>query len=125
MYRPPAEAPRASPRMQLIDFYKLERPVQERFIGSVNGSGLPAPILRTSEPPRAPLMWLGASGAGLLLVLLLFRLGFGSLDSALAIQGVVWLVVYVALLGGAAFGVLRALAIAREHAKSPFRRGVY
>ena len=36
-----------------IDFYKLTRPVQERFIGSVNGSGLPAPILRTNAAPRA------------------------------------------------------------------------
>jgi hypothetical protein len=111
--------------MQPIDFYKLERPVQERFIGSVNGTGLPAPILRTSEPPREPLLWLGASAAALLLVLLFFRLGFGTLDSSLAIQGVVWLVVYVALLGGATFAILRALAIVREHAKSPFRRGVY
>ena len=111
--------------MQPIDFYKLTRPVQERFIGSVNGAGLPAPILRSNAAPRAPLVWLGVSAAALLALLFFFRLGFGDLTSAMAVQGTVWLGVYVALVALAAFGVLRALAILREYKKSPFRRGIY
>ncbi|MGO8996769.1 MAG: hypothetical protein ACLQVI_25925 [Polyangiaceae bacterium] len=111
--------------MQLIDFYKLSRSIQERFIGSVNGTGLPAPILRTNDAPRTPLMWFGASAAALLILLLFFRLGYGDLASGMAVQGTAWMILYVALVALAVFGVLRALAILREHRKSPFRRGVY
>lgn len=111
--------------MQPIDFYKLTRPVQERFIGSVNGAGLPAPILRSNAAPRAPLVWFGTSAASLLTVLFFFRLGFGDLTSAIAVQGTAWLGVYAGLIALATFGVLRAFAILREYRKSPFRRGIY
>jgi hypothetical protein len=111
--------------MQPIDFYKLTRPVQERFIGSVNGTGLPAPILRTNDVPRAPLVWLGVSAGSLLALLLFFRLGFGDLTSGVAVQGLAWLLVYIALVALAVFGVVSSLSLLREHKKSPFRRGVY
>ncbi len=111
--------------MQSIDFYKLTRAVQERFIGSVNGTGLPAPILRSNAPPRAPLVWLGVSAAALLTALLFFRLGFGDLTSGLAVQRLPWLFAYVALIALAVFGLVSTLAILREYKKSPFRRGVY
>jgi hypothetical protein len=111
--------------MQLIDFYKLTRSVQERFIGSVNGTGLPAPILRTNAAPRGPIAWLGASAASLLAVLVLFRAGYGNLESAMAVEGKEWMITYIALIALAVFGVLRAFAILGEHKKSPFRRGVY
>jgi hypothetical protein len=111
--------------MQPIDFYKLTRPVQERFIGSVNGSGLPAPILRTNTAPRAPLLWLGVTAGSLLVLLLFYRLGFGNLTSAIAVQGSGWLVAYVALVALSVFGVVSAMTIWREHKQSPFRRGVY
>ena len=111
--------------MQSIDFYKLTRPVQERFTGSVNGTGLPAPILRKNAPPRAPLVWLGVSALELLAVLLLFRLGFGDRTSGVAVQNLPWLGAYVALVSLAIFGDVHALALLREHKKSPFRRGVY
>ena len=111
--------------MQPIDFYKLTRSVQERFIGSVNGTGLPAPILRSNATPRGPLAWLGGTAAALLMVLILYRVGYGDLESAVAIQGFVWLPLYLALVALAVFGVVQALAILREHKKSPFRRGIY
>jgi hypothetical protein len=111
--------------MQSIDFYKLTRAVQERFVGSVNGTGLPAPILRSNAPPRAPLVWLGVSAAALLTALLFFRLGFGDLTSGLAVQRLPWLFAYVALIALAVFGLVSTLAILREYKKSPFRRGVY
>src|ERR1700735_4641668 len=111
--------------MQPIDFYKLTRPVQERFIGSVNGSGLPAPILRTNAPPRAPLVWLGVSAIELLLFAVVFRLGFGDLTSAVPVPGAPWLIGHTALLALAVFGVIRAFAIWGERQRSPFRRGIY
>src|SRR5579871_192288 len=99
--------------MQLIDFYKLSRAVQERFIGSVSGTGLPAPILRSNRPPRAPLAWLGAAVTGALALPVLFRAGFGSLSSGMVIQSLPWAGAYVAAASLAVFGVLRALSILR------------
>ena len=69
--------------------------------------------------------WFGASAAALLAVFVLYRVGYGSLASGLAIQGVVWLLVYVALIAFATFAVLRGFAVLRDHERSPFRRGVY
>jgi hypothetical protein len=111
--------------MQTIDFYKLQRVVQERFVGSVNGSGLPAPILRSNAPPREPPMWLGASVAAVVLLLVLTKVGYGDLASSASMQGARWIIAYVGLFALAVFGVLRAAAVYREHKKSPFRRGVY
>jgi hypothetical protein len=111
--------------MQIIDFYKLSRVVQERFVGSVNGSGLPAPILRSNAAPREPPVWLGASAASVVLLLVLYKVGYGDLASSASMQGARWILAYVALVALALFGVLRAAAIYRAYAKSPFRRGVY
>jgi hypothetical protein len=111
--------------MQPIDFYALPRAAQERFVGSVNGSGLPVPILRTLTRPKEPFAWAFASAVSLVLVLVLARSGYGDLGSSVAVQGVVWLVLYVALLALVIFGALRALAIVHEHGRSPFPRGIY
>lgn len=111
--------------MEPLDFYTLARPAQERFVGSLTGSGLPAPILRIRTPPREPFAWFGLSLASFILVVTLCRAGYGSLASGFAVEGRGWVVVYVALVGLLVFGVLRAVAILREYAESPFPRGVY
>jgi hypothetical protein len=111
--------------MQPIDFYKLSRPVQERFVGSVNGAGLPAPILRARAKPTAPAAWFAAAAASLVAVVVFYRVGYGDLGSGVAIQGVGWMGAYVAAIAFAVFGVLRGLAILRDHGLSPFRRGIY
>jgi hypothetical protein len=111
--------------MEPIDFYKLTRSVQERFIGSVNGTGLPAPILRSMSTPQTPLLWLGGAAFALVAVVVVYRVGYGDLTSGVAIQGFGLGLVYVALLGAAVFGALRAAGVVLEHKKSPFRRGVY
>ncbi len=109
----------------VVDFYKLTRPVQERFRGSVNGSGLPAPILSFRQASREPLVWLGGSAALLVFAFIVFELGLGSLDSGISIQGAGWVVLHTLLWGGVAFGILRALAIRRESRSLPFVPGVY
>src|ERR1700677_4139661 len=111
--------------MQRIDFYALPRAAQERFIGSVTGTGLPAPSLRTHARVLEPWAWIGASATALVLVFILGRAGYGELTSALAIQGRGWVIPYVALVGLVVFGSLRALAILHDHRGSPFPRGVY
>lgn len=111
--------------MQPLDFYALSRPAQERFVGSVTGSGLPAPILRTRTRPLAPFGWIAASAGSLVLAITLCRAGFGDLANGMAVQGRGFAIAYVGLIGLFVFGGLRALAILNEHKKSPFPRGVY
>ncbi|HEY2510202.1 MAG TPA: hypothetical protein VGI39_05080 [Polyangiaceae bacterium] len=111
--------------MQSIDFYKLTRAVQERFIGSVNGTGLPAPMLRSAPPALAPRAWFAASAGAVLTLFLIFRAGFGDLHSRVAIEPAPWLAAYVGLAALAVFGVLRAMALLRDRQRSPFRRGIY
>jgi hypothetical protein len=111
--------------MQPVRFYELSRSAQERFVGSVNGTGLPAPILRGGLTPREPVAWIGASVGSLVLLYLFARAGYGNASSSLARQGIGWMVADVILVGLAVFGVVRALSILREHRASPFRRGIY
>jgi hypothetical protein len=111
--------------MEPVDFYRLARTAQERFVGSVNGTGLPAPILRAAPRPRAPLVWLAVSGVSFVLLVVVFVTGYGDLGGSAAREGVLWCVVDVALAGLMVFGVVHAAAQMAEHAASPFKRGLY
>ncbi len=111
--------------MQDIDFYKLDRTAQERFVGSVNGQGLPAPILRTESKPPLPAILTATSGACFLVLLLLLTVGYGNLESRVAIEGVVFLLADILLAALGTFCLLRASAIRREHRASPWKRGLY
>jgi hypothetical protein len=107
------------------NFYKLGRPVQDRLIGCINGTGLPAPILSARGGPVEPFLWLLGAGAGLVGVLVLYRLGLGALDSGLAIQSPAVLAGYFLLLGGAAYALLHAGALFFDARSLPFKPGVY
>jgi hypothetical protein len=111
--------------MERLDFYKLARPVQERFIGSLNGTGLPAPILDWRTAPAEPRLWLAMGVGGTLAIAALARIGFGSLASGMAIQSPVLAAIYVGLGGVAVFGYLRAMKIRGEIRALPFKPGVY
>ncbi len=111
--------------MEQVDFYKLARPVQERFIGSVNGGGLPNPILAQHRTPREPRIWLALSGAALVLLVLLYRIGSGDLTSRMAIHAAPLIAAYAALIAAVVFGLLRAFAVWGAVRALPFRAGVY
>ncbi len=111
--------------MQKSNFYEFTRPDQERFIGSVNGTGMPTPLLARRGGLPLPFWWLGVSGAGLLLTIILFPIGLGALESKMAIQSVVILVLYIAGFFALVFGVMMTLAALRENRALPFRPGVY
>ena len=111
--------------MQTIDFYALERPAQERFKGSVEGRGLPAPILRSPFTPSAPRMWAFGSVVSFVVFVVLLVVGYGSLTSGRAILGMVSLAFLVLFASLTAFGILHAIALRRAHQKSPFRLGLY
>ncbi|MBS2014003.1 MAG: hypothetical protein JST00_14025 [Deltaproteobacteria bacterium] len=120
-------APRgASPLlMKAVDFYKLPRAIQDRFVGSVMSGFPPAPILATKGGTPAKAMWLGVTGACFLALVITTRMGYGALDSGLSLHSVKALFLYAALVFGLAFGVLQAYAqLVREKAL-PYGAGVY
>src|SRR5262245_13586267 len=97
--------------MERLDFYKLTRPVQERFIGSTNGTGMPTPILDLRVTPSEPRIWMALFAVAALAVVALFRMGHGDLTSAMAIQTLPIAGLYVAFAALSAFGLLHALKI--------------
>ncbi len=111
--------------MQKNNFYEFTRPVQERFIGSVNGTGMPTPLLERRGGPSLPLPWLGLSAFGVVLLIALFPVGLGVLESRLAIQSVLFLVLDVGGVAAIVMGVMKVVSAMREVKALPFRPGIY
>jgi hypothetical protein len=111
--------------MTRVDFYKLPRSVQERFCGSTSAQYPPLPILVRRGAPPTHFMWLGMSGVSALVLLLLYELGHGSLDSALSIHSIALLPVYILLFAAIVAGVVKAVAIVLHVRRLPFTPGVY
>jgi hypothetical protein len=119
------EANKTSLSMQKSNFYEFTRPVQERFIGSVNGTGMPTPLLERRGGPALPFHWLGLSAGGLLLTFILYPIGLGSLESRMAIQSFVILLLYIGGIAALGFGILMTAKAWREIKVLPFRPGIY
>jgi hypothetical protein len=111
--------------MKAVDFYKLPRAIQDRFVGSVMSGFPPAPILAAKGGTPAKLVWLGVSAASFVTLLVVARLGYGALDSGLSLHSGKALSLYLALVFGFAFGLVQAFArVVRERAL-PYTAGVY
>ncbi|WP_394842764.1 hypothetical protein LZC95_37550 [Pendulispora brunnea] len=82
------------------------------------------PILEVRIGPKEPYAWLGLSAVAALVLLVLYRLGYGSLDSSFAIQKT-WTIAAYVLVAVIAFGVVRALAVWRDVRVLPYKPGVY
>src|SRR5262245_25736593 len=95
--------------MEKVEFFTLARPVQERFVESSRGSSAPAPIA-VARPPLdlAPVLWGAGSATLLLACAALTKLGYGDLDSSVALAPVRYLAIYAALLTGSAVCAFRA-----------------
>jgi hypothetical protein len=111
--------------LRKIDFYRLARPVQDRFAAASRGTAPPAPLLFQPAPRTAAWASLGASAVLVLVVVLLLRAGMGDVSSPLALHGAKLIVVDIALLGAAAYGVVHAMAILRSLDAAPYRPGMY
>ncbi|HEY3494316.1 MAG TPA: hypothetical protein VGK73_06510 [Polyangiaceae bacterium] len=112
--------------MKRIDFFSLLRPVEERFVDAARGQGVPAPLLVAKEPlPFAALRW-GALGV-LLLALWAWvsTLGYGKLESSIALQPVSLLVLHLLLPAGAVLAGFRARSCLRARLRLPFTPTVY
>ncbi len=111
--------------MKAVDFYKLPRAIQDRFVGSVMSGFPPAPILAVKGGTSTKLVWLGVSGASFIALIVAARLGYGALESGLSLHSAKVLPLYLVLVFGIAFGLVQAFArVVRERAL-PYAAGVY
>ncbi|MDB5219704.1 MAG: hypothetical protein JWO86_7631 [Myxococcaceae bacterium] len=111
--------------MKAVDFYKLPRAIQDRFVGSVMSGFPPAPLLAIKGAKPTKLVWLALTGGCLVTLVIVTRVGYGSLDSGLALHSWKALILYAALIFGIAFGLVQAFArLVRERAL-PYAAGVY
>lgn len=112
--------------MQVLDFFGLERSLQDRFIEAASGSVPPAPLaFRVARPQPIVFVWWGACAISVLVSVVLLTLGFGKLESSLAILSPVWAVLLGGLVALAVFAGLRALALDHDRDSLPYRAGVY
>lgn len=111
--------------MKAVDFYKLPRAIQDRFVGSVMSGFPPAPILAAKGGAPTKLVWLGVSAVSFVAVIVAARLGYGDLDSGLSLHSLKAVPLYLALVFGVAFGLLQALARAVRERALPYTAGVY
>ncbi len=108
-----------------IDFFGLPRPVQDRFAAATRRSAPPAPLLFRRAPRTVAWACLAASAVLMLLELVVLRMGWGDINSQLAIHGPKMVAFESILLGLAAYGVLHAMAILVSLESLPFRPGTY
>lgn len=110
---------------QELDFFTLARPVQERFLASTRAQAVPSPIaLRRHEASHA-LPWFAASAACALLLLLILAIGFGDLESSLALIGVEGLLGAIAVAAFGSLCLLQGLVRRQRTLSLPFHAGDY
>ena len=112
--------------MQQVQFYYLQRPIQERFIESTHGKGAPTQLL--FQPPGANPWALGLGiGSGVLFTAcaVFAYLGFGNLEHRLALNPPSTMLVYGALLCLAIGALLKATQLWNRDTMLPFRRGIH
>jgi len=112
--------------MQVIDFFNLERSLQDRFIEAANGAVPPTPLAFARARFRpAVLAW----GAGCLLatagVIGLLAVGFGELSSPQALLGGKQVGLLSLLVAFLVFAAMQALLLAHDRDSLPYRAGAY
>ncbi len=112
--------------MQQVQFYYLQRPIQERFIESTNGKGAPTQLLFQPPGPNPVALVLGITSGALFAACVVFAcLGFGSLEHSLALNPRSILAIYAGLLCFAIGALLKATHLWNRDAMLPFRRGIH
>jgi len=111
--------------MRKLDFYKIGREKQERFIASTKGGAPPAPIVQVKGDGGRTLQWGGLSAGAAIVLIVLFALRFGVLGAPLAVHGSLALLLYVGLLFLIPYAALRAVGSALAGRSLPYKPGVY
>ncbi len=113
------------PAPRKVDFYRLPRPVQDRFAAATRRSAPPAPLLYMQAPRTRAWAYLGGSAGLLLAAVLVLAIGFGNVASPFAHHGTKLLAIDIVLLAGAAYGVVHAMGLLRALDTLPWRAGTY
>lgn len=108
-----------------FDFFRLPRPIQDRFLASINGSGAPRPILFAPASPASGYGWLALFVLCASVVLGFAVLGFADLKSALSLQSQALAPVYALGGGGAALALAAYFWARGAHTRYPYRLGQY
>jgi len=112
--------------VEKIDFFQLERPIQERFVEATRGAAAPAPLaLAPLGHDRRFLTWLLTGVVALIAAVLLLRWGFGDLAHRYALVPGLFGVAYGALFALGALGFLGAAARYRGARAVPYRPALY
>jgi hypothetical protein len=107
------------------DFYRLSRPVQDRFIAATRGAAPPAPLLFHAAPRARAWILLGGAVALTLVGVVVLMAGSGDPKSSVALHGVGMLLLDTLLFGGASYAAVHAMALLRRLDGLPFRAGTY
>ncbi len=111
--------------MRTVSFYSLSRVLQDRLTGSISEGFPPRPLAVVPGGPRSERVWLGVMGGGLLGVLVLYLVGYGSLGSGLSRHGPIALGLYVGFIATAVFGFVKSRRHLTEVKSLPIPRGIY
>src|SRR5215203_628372 len=85
----------------------------------------PAPLLAAKGGTPTKLAWLGLTLACFVVLVIVTRVGYGALDSGLALHSGKALALYAGLIFGVAFGLVQAFAYVVRERALPYRPGIY
>lgn len=112
--------------MQRIDFFRLERPIQERFIAAAHGAAQPVPLAVQRDPlPPSVLVWSAAAALSVGALIALARAGYGNLESQLALHPPWMIAAYAFLAALAALCMRRVVAVFAARRALPYTPGIY
>lgn len=111
--------------MKRTPFYTLKRPLQERFIAATRGLTVPAPLAHQPLPTRFPIVWIAGGAASLVTFFVVLAIGYGRLDSGLALAPSWMFGVYGVLVAVTAWCAVQAWVQYQRQHRSPFIFGVY
>jgi hypothetical protein len=111
--------------MKRVDFYQLERPVQERFVDASRGQGVP-PLLVGRQPlPFDAIRWAAAGLVFVVVWIWVATLGYNELENPLALQPRWMLALHLGLPLLAAGCGLMARRSLGQRARLPFVQTTY
>jgi hypothetical protein len=112
--------------MKRIEFFQLTRAVEERFLESSRGQAAPMPLLvGAPPPPYDAIRWGAAAAATFAVWVWVASLGFGKLESSLALQPTWMAIVHALLLALTVSFGLRARSCLAARTRLPFRQATY
>ncbi len=111
--------------MRSVEFYKLTRAVQERFLSGATGSAAPQCWMWVPQRVRIPWIWLLAAVVAAALLVGLLALGHGTANHRLALAPVYMAGVYAAAVWMFVICIMFALRVISAPSWLPFPTGLY